>query len=108
MIHTGAIVAGGLSQGKVNNTNLLLYFLFCFWLFEKKNVVNFKFFKMFMLKKAETIPFLRKFGIFKAFRNDNDKRDFVSAGAAAGVFVDSNVSLIFENLTLILNMCLCV
>jgi len=50
MIHTGAIVAGGLSQGK-----------------------------------AETIPFLRKFGIFKAFRNDNDKRDFVSAGAAAGV-----------------------
>ena len=48
MIHAGAIVAGGLSQGSSKTCNLRTMWL-------------------------------------KRFRNDHDKRDFVSAGAAAGV-----------------------
>ena len=48
MIHSGAVVAAGVSQGKATSFKLDLK-----W--------------------------------FRAFRNDQEKRDFVSAGAAAGV-----------------------
>ncbi|XP_044253357.1 H(+)/Cl(-) exchange transporter 7 [Tribolium madens] len=48
MIHSGAVVAAGLSQGKSTTFN-------------------------------------RDFKIFKYFREDHEKRDFVSGGAAAGV-----------------------
>ena len=50
MIHTGAIVAAGLSQGKATSLH---------WSWDG--------------------------GALKSFRNDREKRDFVSAGAAAGV-----------------------
>jgi chloride channel 7 len=49
MIHTGAILAAGISQGQ-----------------------------------SESVKVCR-FPFFRSFRNDNDKRDFVSSGAAAGV-----------------------
>lgn len=49
MIHSGAAIAAGISQGK-----------------------------------STSLPFLET-GFFKAFRNDQAKRDFVSGGAAAGV-----------------------
>ncbi|KAK6759851.1 hypothetical protein RB195_021427 [Necator americanus] len=48
MIHSGAVVGAGLSQGR-----------------------------------CQSIPF--DTGLFKEFRNDKERRDFVSAGAAAGV-----------------------
>ena len=48
MIHCGAVIAAGVSQGK-------------------------------------TTSFKKDFKIFKQFREDKEKRDFVSAGAAAGV-----------------------
>uniref|UniRef100_A0A1I7XUU8 PH domain-containing protein n=1 Tax=Heterorhabditis bacteriophora TaxID=37862 RepID=A0A1I7XUU8_HETBA len=48
MIHSGAVVGAGISQGR-----------------------------------CRSIPF--DTGLFKGFRNDREKRDFVSAGAAAGV-----------------------
>ncbi|XP_069998850.1 H(+)/Cl(-) exchange transporter 7 isoform X2 [Penaeus vannamei] len=48
MIHSGAVIAAGVSQGK-------------------------------------TTSFQRDFGFFEYFREDHEKRDFVSAGAAAGV-----------------------
>ncbi|EPB80489.1 hypothetical protein ANCCEY_00386 [Ancylostoma ceylanicum] len=48
MIHSGAVVGAGLSQGR-----------------------------------CQSIPF--DTGLFKEFRNDRERRDFVSAGAAAGV-----------------------
>ncbi|XP_045599780.1 H(+)/Cl(-) exchange transporter 7 isoform X2 [Procambarus clarkii] len=48
MIHSGAVIAAGVSQGK-------------------------------------TTSFKRDFGVFEYFREDHEKRDFVSAGAAAGV-----------------------
>lgn len=48
MIHSGAVVAAGISQGK-------------------------------------STTFRRDFKIFKFFREDHEKRDFVSGGAAAGV-----------------------
>lgn len=48
MIHTGAIIAAGISQGK-------------------------------------SIFFGRDLKIFRYFREDHEKRDFVSGGAAAGV-----------------------
>lgn len=48
MIHSGAVVAAGISQGK-------------------------------------TTSFHKDFGILKFFREDHEKRDFVSGGAAAGV-----------------------
>ena len=48
MIHSGAVVAAGISQGK-------------------------------------TTSFRRDFNVFTYFREDHEKRDFVSAGAAAGV-----------------------
>eukprot|EP00730_Choanoeca_flexa_P001061 TRINITY_DN10465_c0_g1_i2.p1 TRINITY_DN10465_c0_g1~~TRINITY_DN10465_c0_g1_i2.p1 ORF type:complete len:815 (+),score=173.41 TRINITY_DN10465_c0_g1_i2:23-2446(+) len=49
MIHSGAVVAAGVSQGK-----------------------------------STSLPFINT-PLFKSFRNDVDKRDFVSGGAAAGV-----------------------
>ena len=49
MIHAGAVVAAGGSQGKI-----------------------------------ESIPKI-DFKLFKTFREDHEKRDFVSGGAAAGV-----------------------
>jgi len=48
MIHAGAVVAAGISQGK-------------------------------------STTFIKDFHIFKAFRDDHEKRDFVLGGAAAGV-----------------------
>lgn len=48
MIHAGAVVAAGISQGK-------------------------------------STTFGRDFGIFKYFRDDHEKRDFVVGGASAGV-----------------------
>lgn len=48
MIHAGAFVAAGISQGKSSSIQT-------------------------------------DFGIFKYFREDHEKRDFVSGGAAAGV-----------------------
>ncbi|KAK8748105.1 hypothetical protein OTU49_016319 [Cherax quadricarinatus] len=48
MIHSGAVIAAGVSQGK-------------------------------------TTSFKHDFGVFEYFREDHEKRDFVSAGAAAGV-----------------------
>lgn len=48
MIHAGAVVAAGISQGK-------------------------------------TTTFRKDFGILNYFREDHEKRDFVSGGAAAGV-----------------------
>ena len=48
MIHSGAVVAAGISQGKTSTFN-------------------------------------QDFGIFGYFREDHEKRDFVSGGAAAGV-----------------------
>ncbi len=50
MIHTGAIIAAGISQGKATSLS---------WSWDG--------------------------GALKSFRNDREKRDFVSAGAAAGV-----------------------
>lgn len=48
MIHAGAVVAAGVSQGK-------------------------------------STTFKKDLGMFKYFREDHEKRDFVSGGAAAGV-----------------------
>lgn len=48
MIHSGAVVAAGLSQGK-------------------------------------STTFKKDFKLFEYFREDHEKRDFVSGGAAAGV-----------------------
>lgn len=48
MIHTGAVIAAGISQGK-------------------------------------STTFRKDFGIFRYFRDDHEKRDFVVGGAAAGV-----------------------
>lgn len=48
MIHAGAVVAAGISQGK-------------------------------------STTFKNDFGVFNYFREDHEKRDFVSGGAAAGV-----------------------
>lgn len=48
MIHAGAVVAAGISQGK-------------------------------------STTFVKDFRVFKAFRDDHEKRDFVLGGAAAGV-----------------------
>lgn len=48
MIHAGAVVAAGISQGK-------------------------------------STTFSRDFGVFKYFRDDHEKRDFVVGGASAGV-----------------------
>lgn len=48
MIHSGAVIAAGLSQGK-------------------------------------STTFKKDFKIFRYFREDHEKRDFVSGGAAAGV-----------------------
>lgn len=48
MIHAGAVVAAGISQGK-------------------------------------STTFVKDFKVFKAFRDDHEKRDFVLGGAAAGV-----------------------
>lgn len=48
MIHAGAVVAAGISQGKSTTFN-------------------------------------KDFGAFNYFREDHEKRDFVSGGAAAGV-----------------------
>lgn len=48
MIHTGAVVAAGISQGKSSS-------------------------------------FKKDFNVFHYFREDHEKRDFVSGGAAAGV-----------------------
>lgn len=48
MIHSGAVVAAGVSQGK-------------------------------------STTFRRDFKLFRYFREDHEKRDFVSGGAAAGV-----------------------
>lgn len=48
MIHSGAVVAAGISQGK-------------------------------------TTTFKKDFKLFKYFREDHQKRDFVSGGAASGV-----------------------
>ena len=50
MIHAGAIIGAGMSQGS-----------------------------------SKTFRARSKLALFKTFRNDHDRRDFVSAGAAAGV-----------------------
>lgn len=55
MVHCGAVIAAGISQGKSSSFN-------------------------------------RDFGIFRYFRDDHEKRDFVVGGASAGVAAAFGVS----------------
>jgi chloride channel 7 len=61
MIHSGAVVAAGISQGRCISLPFDLH-VSCF-----------------------NYLFLCNAQIWEYFRNDREKRDFVSAGAAAGV-----------------------
>ena len=63
MIHSGAIIGAGLSQGKTTS-------------FQHSAIVN---------CFVETFRLDKLFSFLAMFRNDEDKIDFVSCGAAAGV-----------------------
>lgn len=67
MVHCGAVIAAGISQGKSSS-------------------------------------FDKDFGVFRYFRDDHEKRDFVVGGASAGVAAAFGVSYLFCLLKLIVNI----
>ncbi|UYV60528.1 CLCN7 [Cordylochernes scorpioides] len=70
MIHCGAVIAAGISQGKSTT-------------FRKDIGVRLLSHPLITLPPTSLVVLLLQ--VFKDFREDHEKRDFVSAGAAAGV-----------------------
>jgi len=67
MVHCGAVIAAGISQGKSSS-------------------------------------FDKDFGMFRYFRDDHEKRDFVVGGASAGVSLCNNLKHTFINCSIILQV----